>query len=93
MNNEHNDATVTSVASSAASVQLLAIRRDRLGAVIFNDSTQTLYVRFGADDAATNDYTYEVLTRGTLEVPYQYNGRIAGIWAAANGQARITEVF
>ena len=93
MNNEHNDADVTTVDSSAASVQLLAVRRGRIGAIIFNDSTQTLYVRFGADDAATTDYSYEVLARATLEVPYQFNGRIAGIWAAANGKARITEVY
>lgn len=84
---------ITTVTSSVTSVQLLPRRSARLGAIIFNDSTQTLWIRLGDEDATADDFTYELLTRGTVEIPYGFNGRVAGIWAGANGKARITEVY
>lgn len=86
------NATVTSVASSATSVTLLAANANRLGAVIVNDSTQILFVKFGT--SATNaSYTTAVpITRGVYEVPFGYTGIITGVWVSANGNARVTEL-
>ncbi|MHB8603891.1 MAG: hypothetical protein ACYDCK_01445 [Thermoplasmatota archaeon] len=81
----------SSVASSAASVQLLAANSNRNGATIFNDSSQILYLKLGVT-ASTTSYTLQVPPNGYYEVPFGYSGEIDGIWAAANGNARITEL-
>lgn len=85
--------TLSNVASSATSVTLLALNTARLAAVIYNDSTQVLYVKFGATASETS-YTYQLPSGGALELPNfpVYTGRIDGIWASANGNARVTEV-
>ncbi len=84
--------TMTSVASSATSVTLLAENNRRQFCTIFNDSTQVLYVKFGTT-ASTSSFAYKMGAGDHLEVNrLEYNGRIDGIWASANGNARITEV-
>lgn len=83
--------TVTSVAASATSVTLLASEASRIEAVIVNDSvSETLYVKYGAT-ASTTSYTVALLPAETLVVN-TYSGIIDGIWSAAVGDARITEV-
>jgi hypothetical protein len=60
--------------------------------VIFNDSTQVLYIKFGATASATS-YTVQVAAGGYYELPMPvYTGIIDGIWASANGNARVTEM-
>lgn len=84
--------TLTNVASSATNVTLLSSNANRRMATIFNDSTQVLYVKFGAT-ASTTSYTVQVSPSGFFEFPYPtYTGQIDGIWASANGNARITEI-
>jgi len=83
--------TQTSVASSATSVQLLAANTARMGTIIFNDSTQVCFVKFGTT-ASNTSFAYRLTSNSTLEVPYGYTGRIDAIWASANGNARITEM-
>ena len=83
-------ATLTSVPSSATSVTLLAANSGRKGATIYNDSTQNLYVKFGTT-ASNTSFTLIMVPASYYEVPFQYTGRIDGIWAAANGNARVTE--
>ena len=83
--------TTTSVASSATNVTLLAANASRFGAMIFNDSTAILYVKFGATASATS-YTVKMDAGDYFEVPYEFVGQIDGIWASANGYARVTEV-
>lgn len=92
--------TVTSVAASATSVNLLAasvynssggVRR---GVIIFNDSAGTggaiLYIKFGTT-ASTTDFTVRIAVDNYYEMPLDgYTGRIDGIWASAAGAARIT---
>lgn len=86
-----SSATVTSVASSASSVNLLASNANRRKAMFFNDSTQIAYIKFGTT-ASTTSYTVKVLAGGYYEVPTPvYTGAIDCIWAAANGNMRITE--
>lgn len=89
-------ATLTNVASSASSVTILASNANRKGATIVNESTALLYVKFGSTASATS---YVVSLVGSsaapysyYEVPFGYSGIITGIWASANGNARVTEV-
>lgn len=83
--------TSTNVASSATNVTLLASNSNRLGATIFNDSTQILFVKLGATASAAS-FTARLTSNGYYEVPFNYTGIIDGIWANANGSARITEI-
>lgn len=83
----------TSVAASAADVQLLASNVNRKGGSIFNDSASaTLYVALGATAASTASYTAQVLPGGLYELPKNYTGEVRGIWSAAVGNARVTEL-
>lgn len=83
--------TRTSVAGSASSVTLLASNASRLGATIFNDSTQILYADLSGGTASSSAFTYKMNPGDTLETPANYTGLITGIWASANGNARVTE--
>ena len=86
-------ATLSNVAGSASSVTLLALNTARLSAVIYNDSTAILYVKFGST-ASTTSYTYQLQANMTLELMQipMYTGIITGIWASATGSARVTEI-
>jgi hypothetical protein len=87
-------ATNTNVASSATSVTILASNASRRGASVFNDSTQILYLDLAGDVASTTNYTVQLATNAFYELPPPaiYTGKITGIWAAANGNARVTEL-
>jgi len=87
-------ATLSNVSSSASSVTVLASNASRRGAMIFNDSTAVLYLKFGAT-ASTTSYTVQIPSNAYYELPansFLYNGILDGIWSAANGSARVTEV-
>ena len=84
---------VTSVADSASSVTLLAANANRLGAVIFNDSSAVLFLKLGATASSTS-YTVRLTQYTGYEVPFGYTGVIDGIWASDpnDGAARIVEL-
>jgi len=89
-------ATLANVASSATSVNLFPASTDTyaaldtLGRTIFNDSTQVLYVKYGAT-ASASSYTVQIAAGGYYEFPRPiYAGQVDGIWASANGSARLT---
>lgn len=79
----------TAVASSATVVTLIAARK-RMGLSIFNASTAILHVKLGTGASAT-DKTREIAAGGYWDVPYNYQGVVTGIWAAANGFAHVAE--
>ncbi|HEY0029139.1 MAG TPA: hypothetical protein VGC65_00160 [Bacteroidia bacterium] len=82
-------AAVTRVPASIASVQMLAANLDRASAIIVNESTSVLYLKYGA--AATNiDYSL-VLQENEIAIIDDYTGRIDGVWIAAVGNAQVTE--
>lgn len=84
-------ATLTNVAASATSVQLLAAAPTTVRRIIVNDGANTLYVKYGATASITS-YTYKIGANTTLELPLPlYGGRVDGIWDVAAGTARITE--
>lgn len=86
-------ATLANVSGSASSVTLLALNTDRLGVILHNDSTAVLYLKYGST-ASTTSYTYKIDPGVHWEMPDRvlYSGIITGIWSAANGSARTTEL-
>lgn len=86
-------ASVTSVADTASSTTLLASNASRRGATIFNDSSEILYVKFGATASAT-DYTIKMAAGSYFEFPVPcYTGVVDGIWANnSTGAAKLTEL-
>lgn len=86
-------ATLSNVADSASTGQLLASNASRKGCVIWNDSTEDLFIKYGTT-ASLTDCVYKIPADATwtMIAPY-YTGRIDGIWRNnASGSARITEL-
>jgi hypothetical protein len=83
--------SLSNVPGSATSVTLLAANANRLGATIYNDSSSTLYVKYGTT-ASNSSFTIRLLAQAYHEVVFDYIGRIDGIWNASTGNARITEL-
>lgn len=80
------------VASSASAVTLFSANTDTVGRLVFNDSTQTLYVKFGTA-ASASDFTVKMVAGAYYEFPYPiYRGVVTGIWASADGNAYCTEL-
>lgn len=83
-------ASVSSVNSSASSVTIFSAASSTSARVVYNDSTAVLYLKFGTT-ASSTDYTVQIPSQGTYTFPQPtFAGRVDGIWASANGAARIT---
>lgn len=84
---------VTSVSASVTTGTLLALNANRRQAMIYNDSTANLYLKFGAT-ASTTSFTIKIAGGGYYELPQPiYTGVLDGIWDSATGAARITELI
>jgi len=86
--------TLSNVSDSATSVTVLAANSGRLGAVIYNDSGSTLYLKFGATASVTS-FSVKLLPESCYEMegPHIYTGILDGIWdTAPGGAARVTEL-
>lgn len=82
----------SSVASSASDVTVLASNSARKGAYIYNDSTQVLYLLVGSGTSSTTVFTQKMAAGDAFALqPGSYTGVVKGIWASANGFARVTE--
>lgn len=85
-------ATLANVAASASNVTLRASNTARMGLTIFNDSTASVYVKFGATASATS-FTVFLGPGAYYELPNPvYTGIVDGIWTSATGSARVTEM-
>lgn len=90
-------ATVSSVASATSSTLLFAAV-DPTSAdqrIVVNDSTAVLYVKFGTA-ASSSSYTKQLAAGADWVFPVGpggaiYTGVVHGIWASANGNARLTQ--
>lgn len=83
-------ATPANVASSATNVTLFAAGVGANGRTVYNDSTAVLYLKYGATASATS-YTVQLAAGQYYEFPQPvYAGQVDGIWASANGNARLT---
>lgn len=85
-------ATLANVAASVSNVTLRASNAARMGLTIFNDSTASVYVKFGATASATS-FTVFLGPGAYYELPNPvYTGIVDGIWTSATGSARVTEM-
>ena len=83
--------SITRVSGSASNVTLIAANASRRRETIVNDSSATLYVKFG-ETASITDYSYKLEVNQTLEFPAPvYTGIVDGIWSSATGAAQCTE--
>lgn len=89
-----SNVALSNVTASITSVVLLANNPTRLGAVLHNDSTAILYLKYSVT-ASNTSYTYKIGPDDHWEMPDNlcWTGSIAGIWTAATGTARITELY
>lgn len=83
---------LTSVSDTSSSTSILAANANRLKAVVTNDSSARLYLRFEAAAASTSNYMVSLAQNETWE-ELSYTGEIRGIWATDpnDGAARVTE--
>lgn len=86
-------ATLSNVNASGSAVTVLASNASRNGAIVYNDSTTNLRIKFGTAASATS-FTYFLGPGATWEMPpaITYTGIITGIWDSATGAARVTEL-
>jgi hypothetical protein len=83
----------TAVASGTGAVTILAANANRIGATVFNDDANILYLLLGAGTVTTSLYTAQIPTNGYYEVPFGFTGILTGLWAAdGSGSARVTEI-
>jgi len=84
--------TLANVASSATNVTLRAANTARLGLLMYNDSTSSCYLKYGATASATS-FTVFLGPGAYWEMPMPiYTGIVDGIWVSANGNMRVTEL-
>lgn len=83
-------ATLTNVSTSTTNATLLSSNTSRVGAQIYNDAPQILYVKFGATASSTS-FTAPLAASTYYEVPAGYTGQIDGVLASGTGTARVTE--
>jgi hypothetical protein len=88
-----DEATLSNVSDAATSAPLVEANSSRKGLLVFNDSDQALYLKYG-DNASSTSFTVKIAAGGYWEMPKPiYRGRIAGVWAAnSSGAARVTEL-
>jgi hypothetical protein len=85
-------ASVTSVSQSNTSVTLLAANANRVGAILMNIASHTLYVKFGTG-ASSSSFTVQLSKDSYYEVPFKYAGIITGCWSSnGNSSVLITEI-
>lgn len=87
--------TRTSVAygSLSSSYSALAINVDRVGATIYNNTNDDLYIGLGTTAVSTSDFTVKVVADAYYELPYKYHGAVRIIAAgASSGNVQITDI-
>lgn len=83
-------ATLANVVSANTNTNLFTAKAGVNARTVYNDSTAVLYLKFGAT-ATTTSYTVQIAAGGYYEFPQPvYGGNVDGIWASANGSARVT---
>ncbi len=89
-------AAKTSVTSAAASTSLIASNANRKMLIITNESTAVLYIDLSGGTASATSYSVVLGPTATSVSPSftisNFTGAVTGIWASANGFARITEL-
>ena len=85
---------VRRVSASTSTVILSSANFHRQGFIVHNDSTDILWIKFGAS-ASVTDFTHQLGPQGSLEhrSGKVYRGLVTGVWAGQNGAAQVTELL
>lgn len=92
MQTRSSNAVRSSVASAAATTQILAARPGRRGFRVHNASSAILYLSYGAGGTNT-DYSVSIAAGAAYEDPFMFTGLVTGYWASVNGAALVTELY
>lgn len=85
-------AALSNVNASVSDVSLLASNANRLGATFYNDSPAVCYLKLGTGAASSTSFTVKLEQDDYYEVPANFTGEVRGIWTAATGAMRVTEL-
>jgi len=92
INNKNATTRYTKVQAGIVAQTLVEENGNRVGLLIFNNSPETLYVKF-ENEATYTDFTLKIDPNGLYEMPLNYfTGKISGLWDDQTGFAMITEV-
>jgi hypothetical protein len=85
-------AAVTAIPASTSAVTAAAANTGRRGLIFYNDSADTVYLKFGSGVSSSSfsvkmapEFTYEMQTP-------TYNGLITAVWSGTTGNGRVTEI-
>ena len=84
-------ATTSNVTVSGTVATLLAANTARVGFVLWNESGQTVFVKFGSG-ATTSSYTRQIANGGVYEARDLYRGQVTAITSTGSGAVRVTEI-
>jgi hypothetical protein len=83
---------VTKVDASLSNTILLASNDDRKMVTFYNNSTASLFIKFGSL-ATVDSFSLKIGAGDYMEFPYPcFIGRIDGFWDAVNGSVMVTEI-
>lgn len=82
----------TTVDSVTSDTLLIAANPARKGLFIYNNSDSPLHVGLGTTPVSLTDGTLIISSHSGWNIPFNFTGEIRGIWEAATGDARITEL-
>lgn len=86
-------ATVTSVPDTDSSGTLAAANTSRKGLVVYNKSTEVLYLKYGSGASASSFTDIVAPDQKHVMGPTIYTGIVTGVWSAnASGVALVTEL-
>lgn len=86
-------AVVATVPASLTAVTVLPANILRKGAILWNNSTSTAYLKFGLG-ASSTDFTWKIASQSGYELPSPtYVGILTVAWDAATGSMQTTELI
>ena len=86
-------ATLATVTASTSSVTIRTSNTARRGLIVHNDSdTAILYLTLDGTTASTSNYSVKLYPQDRWEMWPVVTTAITGIWSAASGAARVTEL-
>jgi hypothetical protein len=85
-----SSSSVNAVSTSGTSATLASASAGRLRIIVVNDSSATLYVKYGTT-ASASDWTVKLAPDSTLDED-AYTGRIDAVLSTGTGTARVTEL-
>ena len=88
----HASAEVISITSSLSSSVLLYSNDNRVKVMLYNHSSAALFLKFG-DSASVSDFSVKLGSGSYYETVMPiHTGSVTGIWDAAGGSVKITEL-